>query len=254
MYAHSTVKRRLSNPEKPATAAQVRKELARRSNAEVAASHQRFFKTGPGEYGEGDLFRGIRVPVLRELSRTFRNLSLDETLELLHSKWHEDRLLALLLLVRRFDAADETERAEIYRLYLANTGRINNWDLVDSSAPQIVGAFLWNNSRQPLRQLARSSNLWERRIAIMATFYFIRQGESDETLGIARILLRDHHDLIHKAVGWMLREVAQRDRAAARRFLDEHAARMPRVMLRYTIEKFPEPERQRYLRARASVR
>ena len=244
----------MSNPDKPAAAAEVRKELARRSNPEVAAFLQRFFKTGPGQYGEGDLFRGIRVPVLRQLSRTFSSLSLADTLELLQSKWHEDRLLALLLLVRRFGTGDEDDRAEIYRHYLANTDRINNWDLVDSSAPQIVGAFLWNKSRQPLRQLARSSSLWERRVAIMATFHFIRQGDSDETLRVARMLLRDNHDLAHKAVGWMLREVAQRNQAAARRFLDEHAACMPRVMLRYAIEKFPEPERQRYLRARASVR
>ena len=254
MYAQSTVKRRLSNPEKPATAAQVRKELARRADVEVAAFLQRFFKTGPGEYGEGDLFRGIRVPVLRELSRTFRTLSLADTVELLQSKWHEDRLLALLLLVRRFGAADEAEREKIFRLFLANIDRVNNWDLVDSSAPQIAGAFLWNKSRQPLRQLARSSTLWERRIAIMATFHFVRQGDSDETLRIARMLLRDDHDLIHKAVGWMLREAGKRDGAALRRFLDEHAARMPRVMLRYAIEKFPEPERQRYLSARASAR
>lgn len=244
----------MSNREKPPNAAQVRKELARRSNAEVAAFLQQFFKTGPGEYGEGDRFRGIRVPVLRELSRTFRGLSLNDTIKLLHSKWHEDRLLALLLLVRRFRTADERQRAEIYRLFLANIDRVNNWDLVDSSAPQIVGAFLREKDRQPLRQMARSTSLWERRIAIMATFDFIRQDDFDETLRIARILLRDPEDLIQKAVGWMLREVGQRSRGALRRFLGEHAARMPRVMLRYAIEKFPETERQKYLRARSSFR
>ena len=238
----------MSNREQAASLAQVRRELARRSDPKVAATLLRFFKTGPGEYSEHDLFRGIRVPMLRELSRTFRSLSVGDTVKLLQSKWHEDRLLALLLLVRRFRAGDESERAEIYRLYLANTHRINNWDLVDSSAPQIVGAFVRDKSRQPLRQLARSSDLWERRIAILATFDFIRQDDFEETLWIARMLLRDTHDLIHKAVGWMLREVEQRDVATARRFLDDHAARMPRLMLRYAIEKFSEDEPQKYLR------
>ena len=243
----------MSNRQKAVSVAEVQKELARRSSAEDAVFLQRFFKTGAGEYGEGDLFRGIRVPVLRELSRTFASLSLADTVELLGSKWHEDRLLALLLLVRRFRAGDDSERAEVYRRYLANTARVNNWDLVDSSAPHIAGAFLWNRNRKPLRQLARSSNLWERRIAIMATFYFIRHGDVDETLRIARMLLRDVEDLIHKAVGWMLREAGKRDAAAARRFVDEHAAHMPRVMLRYAIEKLPADERHQYLRAGASA-
>ena len=244
----------MSNLEQPATIKQVRSELTRHADSGVATTLQRFFKIGPGQYGEHDRFRGIRVPVLRELSRTFSSLSLAETLELLQSKWHEDRLLALLLLVARFRARDEIERAEIYRVYLANTEMINNWDLVDSSAPQIVGAFLRDKSRQPLRQLARSTDLWERRIAIIATFDFIRHDDFGETLQIARMLVGDREDLIHKAVGWMLREVGQRDAAVERRFLDEHAARMPRVMLRYAIEKFPEAERQKYLRAGKSDR
>jgi 3-methyladenine DNA glycosylase AlkD len=244
----------MTTRDKSVTAVQVRKDLAARSKPETAVVLQRFFKTKPGEYGEGDRFRGIRVPVLRELSRKFSRLSLDETVELLQSKWHEDRLLALLLLVRQFNVGDQARRAEIYRRYLANTDRINNWDLVDSSAPHIVGAFLWTRSRQPLRQLARSRSIWERRIAIIATFYFIRRNDFDETLRLARILLPDPEDLIHKAAGWMLREVGQRDGAAARRFLDEHAAGMPRVMLRYAIEKFPAAERQRYLRAAVSIR
>jgi 3-methyladenine DNA glycosylase AlkD len=209
---------------------------------------RRFFKTGPGEYGEGDLFRGIRVPVLRKLAGEFQGLTLSETEELLHSPYHEDRLLALLILVRLFAKGGESERKKVYSTYLKNTRFVNNWDLVDSSAPYIVGAFLFDKDRKVLERLARSRKLWERRIAVMATFHFIRRGEFDDTLKIARALLSDREDLIHKAVGWMLREVGKKNVEVEENFLREHCKRMPRVMLRYAVEKFPEPKRRRYLK------
>jgi 3-methyladenine DNA glycosylase AlkD len=214
----------------------------------VAESSRRYFKTGPGEYGEGDRFRGIRVPVLRGLAKEYEALRPPEAGRLLASPFHEDRLLALLILVRLSARGGEASREEIYRLYLDNTRFINNWDLVDSSAAQIVGAHLWDRPRAPLRRLAKSADLWERRIAVMATFHFVKRGEFGETLDVARALLSDREDLIHKAVGWMLREVGKRDPGAEAAFLREHYRRMPRVMLRYAIERFPEGERRRYLK------
>ena len=230
------------------TAAEIQKRLKALGDPRVAAGSRRFFKTGPGEYGEGDLFRGIRVPVLRSLSKEYQSISLPEAGRLLGSAFHEDRLLALLLLVRLYSRGDEASREEIYRLYLKNTRFVNNWDLVDSSAEQIVGAYLWDKPRAPLRRLAQSEDLWERRVAVMATFHFIKRGEFGETLALARALLSDREDLIHKAVGWMLREVGKRDPGAEEEFLKEHYKRMPRVMLRYAIEKFPEEKRRRYLK------
>ena len=218
------------------------------ANPERARISQRFFKTGPGEYGEGDQFIGLTVPQIRRLAHQYRHLSPIATQQLLQSPLHEERLLALVILVDAFAAADSLGQAQIYKIYRQSTRFINNWDLVDTSAPQIVGAFLWKRSRAPLRQLARSQNLWERRIAIIATFYLIRQDEFEPTLRIARQLLSDQEDLIHKAVGWMLREVGKRDPAAEEKFLREHYRQMPRTMLRYAIERFPERHRQRYLR------
>lgn len=214
----------------------------------VASAAQRFFKTGPGEYGEGDLFRGIRVPVLRRLVREYSALTPAEAEQLLKSQFHEDRLLALLLLVSLYSRGDRAAKEKIYRLYLKNAQFVNNWDLVDSSAEHIVGAFLRDKGREPLRRLAQSGDLWKRRIAILATFHFIKRGEFAETLIIARQLLSDREDLIHKAVGWMLREVGKRDPEAEEQFLKEHYKRMPRVMLRYAIERFPEAKRRRYLK------
>jgi 3-methyladenine DNA glycosylase AlkD len=208
---------------------------------------QRFFKTGPGEYAEGDVFLGVRVPALRAVCRDCGDLTERDILELLRSRVHEERLLALLLLVRTFEQADDKGRRRVYDLYLANTDVINNWDLVDASAPAIVGGYLEKRSRAPLRRLARSHSLWERRIAMVATLQFIRRGEFDDTLAIAEILLKDEHDLIHKAAGWMLREVGKRDGAVLRRFLKPRQKKMPRTMLRYAIERFPETERRRYL-------
>ncbi|NTW70206.1 MAG: DNA alkylation repair protein [Chlorobiaceae bacterium] len=208
----------------------------------------RFFKTGPGEYGEGDLFRGIRVPVLRKLAFGLEGVPLPEVTLLLASPFHEDRLFALLLLIRRFRKAEIGEQETIYNLYLANTCRINNWDLVDVSAEHIVGAFLRKRDRAPLYRLAVSESLWERRIAIVSTFHFIRKGEFSDTLALAGMLLDDPEELIHKATGWMLREVGKRDLPGEEAFLQRHYRRMPRVMLRYAIERFAEEKRQRWLK------
>jgi len=231
--------------------ADIQSELENLGDPEQAAFLRRFFKTGPGEYGEGDIFRGIRVPPLRKLAVRYGGACFPAIKALLGSPFHEDRLLALLILVRRFSQGDDAVRKRIYRLYLDNTGRINNWDLVDASAEHIVGAFLLDRSREPLYRLAVSSSLWERRIAVTATFHFIRRGDFADTLRIAEMLLLDREDLIHKATGWMLREVGKRDPEREKSFLKTHCRRMPRVMLRYAIEKFPEPERRRYLTGQA---
>jgi 3-methyladenine DNA glycosylase AlkD len=232
------------------SATAIRQRLAALANPAAAAGSLRFFKTGKGQYGEGDRFRGIRVPVLRGLLREYRGISLSESLRLLKSRYHEDRLLALMRMVELFVRGDKARQGLIYRSYLLNTRYINNWDLVDASAEHIVGGWLWARSRRPLRRLARSAVLWERRIAILATFHFIRKRDFAETLAIARLLLNDEEDLIHKATGWMLREVANRDHAAAVEFLRLHCQRMPRTMLRYAIEKFSLPERARLARRR----
>jgi 3-methyladenine DNA glycosylase AlkD len=217
------------------------------ANRADAALLKRFFKTGRGQYGEGDRFLGIRVPETRRVSREFRDMPLREMPTLLRSPWHEERLLALVILSDRYARGDDETRERIYRLYLASMGHVNNWDLVDLSAPNIVGAHLAGRSRTPLDALAQSENLWERRIAIVATHWFIRNGEVAATLRIAKMLLEDPHDLIHKASGWMLREAAKRDRAAVERFLKQHQRSMPRTMLRYAIERFPASVRTRYL-------
>jgi 3-methyladenine DNA glycosylase AlkD len=218
-------------------------------DARHAAALQRFFKTGPGEYGAGDRFLGIRLPALHRLAREYRRLPRREVAALLRSRWHEERLLALLILVRQYARADTRTRNAIFRLYLRQARHINNWDLVDCSAAQIVGAHLQNGDRGVLRELARSRLVWRRRMAVIATGHYIKRGEFDDTLTIARMLLDDPHDLVHKAVGWMLREVGKRDRAIEEAFLRQHVRRMPRTMLRYAIEHFPEKDRQAYLAA-----
>ena len=208
---------------------------------------QRFFKTGPGQYGEGDKFLGLTVPMMRSLVRKYRELDDASALELLDSSWHEERLVALILLVEAYGRGDDSRRARIHRAYLANTRHINNWDLVDASAGDIVGGHLEVGDIALLERLARSKNLWERRIAIVSTFHFIKRNEFRPTLKIAALLLRDTHDLIHKAVGWMLREVGKRDRKALDNFLKRHYQGMPRTMLRYAIERHPERIRKQYL-------
>lgn len=229
-------------------ASDVEERLRAEADPERARFQQGFFKTGPGEYGEGDVFLGIKVPTLRRITRDFRRLPLAEVEALLASPRHEARLIALLILVDACNNADPEGCEAVYRLYLANTDRINGWDLVDSSAPWIVGGYLLDRDRSILSELARSESLWERRIAVIATHHFIRRGEFEDTLEIADILLADNHDLIHKAVGWMLREVGNRDRDVEEGFLSDRYGRMPRTMLRYAIEKFPEDLRLRYLR------
>ncbi len=219
----------------------------------AAANAARFFKTGPGQYGEGDLFIGIPVPVLRKLASEYRDLPEDENLALLRSEIHEARHLALFLLVNHFARGDDAARKRIYELYLEHTDHVNNWDLVDSSARGIVGGYLHARSRKPLYRLARSKSLWERRIAIVATFYFIDKHDYDDTLKVAELLLDDGHDLIHKAVGWMLREVGKRDTAVLEAFLKAHHRAMPRTALRYAIERFPEVDRLAYLKGTFDV-
>ena len=218
------------------------------ANKKTAEHSQRFFKTGKGQYGEGDIFLGIRVPVLRKIAKKFRRISLAEVSKLLESKFHEERLLSILMLVNLFKSGDEDDQELIYELYLDKTNFINNWDIVDISAGNIVGAFLFEKDKAPLYRLVFSENLWERRIAIVATFYFIRNDEFDDTLKIAEILFTDKEDLIHKAVGWMLREVGKRVIEIEEEFLEEHYLKMPRTMLRYAIERFPETRRKMYLK------
>ncbi len=216
-------------------------------NPEIAAHAQRYFKTAPGEYGAGDIFLGIRVPLIRKAVTSYKNTPLDVTLKLLTSQFHEIRLLALLLLVRRFARAEPGEQQEIYQHYLNHTSYINNWDLVDSSAHKIVGSYLEQRDRGVLTALAQSESVWERRIAIIATAHFINLNQYGDTLTIAELLLHDSEDLIHKAVGWMLREVGKRDLETEVTFLNKQYQHMPRTMLRYAIEKFSKQERQRYL-------
>jgi 3-methyladenine DNA glycosylase AlkD len=224
------------------------RELHEIADAERVASLQRFFRTGPGEYGEGDRFLGLRVPEIRRLARRHRTLPLERLALLLGSPWHEERLLALLILVEQYRRGDLGARESIHRLYLDQIAHVDNWDLVDVSAEHIVGAHLTPNDLGLLDGLAHSDSLWERRIAILATFYWIRRDEFGPTLRIAAALLDDRHDLIHKAVGWMLREVGKRDEGRLDAFLREHYRRMPRTMLRYAIERLPEPRRQLFLR------
>jgi len=209
---------------------------------------QRYFKTAKGEYGEGDVFIGLRVPEIRKLAGEYQALPLPEIKQLLHSPIHEARLLALIILVRAYSRENASLRERIYSLYLRNTRHINNWDLVDVSAGQIVGAHLKDRDKSPLHALAASGSLWERRIAVMATSHYIKHGDFGVTLRLAKLLLRDPEDLIHKAVGWMLREIGKRDRPAEERFLKAHYKIMPRTMLRYAIEKFTETLRRQYLR------
>ncbi len=228
--------------------AAIEKELEDHGDAARAAVLQRFFKTGPGEYGEGDVFLGITVPAIRKLAKEHDDVPPRDTAKLLTSPFHEERLLALLMLVHAFSRGSDSEKKQIYTLYLRNTRYINTWDLVDLSAPAIFGRYLAErDDRARLYALARSKDLWKRRIAIMATFAFIRRNDYADTLNIAAMLLDDGHDLIHKAVGWMLREIGKRDLGAEEKFLRRHYDRMPRTMLRYAIERFPEAKRKKFL-------
>ena len=208
----------------------------------------KFFKTGKGQYGEGDQFLGVVVPNTRMVAKQYKNCDFSVMAELLQSPWHECRLCALLMLVERFRKSDETERKRIYDFYLSQTDRINNWDLVDLSAPAIVGEYLKDKPREDLYRLADSTLLWDQRIAIVANWKLIRYGEYFDILALSERLLNHKHDLMHKSIGWMLRELGKRNKELLIQFLDKHSARMPRTMLRYSIEKFPEDERQYYLK------
>jgi len=227
----------------------LRADLKRHANKQQAQLLQRFFKTKKGEYGEGDIFLGLKVPQIRKVAKNYQNLPLADLIKLLHSKIHEERFTALVLMVNLYQKGDSNLKKKIYEAYLANSKWINNWDLVDTSTPQIVGDYLLNHGDvKVLDKLAKSKLLWDRRIAMLATFTFIRFGNNNKpTLKIAKMLLSDKHDLIHKAVGWMLREAGKRDVASLRGFLDQHAAKMPRTALRYAIEKLEAKEREKYL-------
>jgi 3-methyladenine DNA glycosylase AlkD len=226
----------------------IKNDLRQHRNQQKADELLRFFKTGPGQYGEGDKFIGVTVPTIRTIAKRYTDIELTEAEAILKSPIHEERFLALVLFVQRFKKSEEKDRRKIYQSYLAHTQYINNWDLVDTSAEHIVGAFLYDKDKKPLFALAKSKSLWERRVAVIATFYFIRRNRFDETLELAHMLLTDREDLIHKAVGWMLREIGKRDMSAEEIFLKKYHPVMPRVMLRYAIEKFPEPKRKEYLK------
>jgi len=232
----------------PPTLAAIRARVRPLADPRIADASQRFFKTGPGDYGHGDRFLGIRVPTLRKLAREFRAAPVAVALALLRSPLHEERALALLILVASYERGTAAEQKRIYEQYLKHVPKhVNNWDLVDSSAPYIVGAHLVDRDRGVLHELARSPHLWSRRVAIVATFWLIKKGSFEDAIAIAEQLLDDREDLIHKATGWMLREVGNRDRAVAERFLRRHCRDMPRTMLRYAIERFPERLRRAYL-------
>lgn len=227
----------------------IQEHLRKISSKGKAKILSRFFKTGPGEYGEGDVFLGITVPQIRNAVKIFKDTGLSDIKGLLRSKYHEERMAALLLLVAHFKKSDNMAKKEIFRIYLSNTKHINNWDLIDLTAEHIVGQYLSDRQKDILYKLAGSKSIWERRISILSTFAYIKEGNGSETLKIAKMLLRDEHDLIHKAVGWMLREVGKRcSMQEEEAFLKRHYKTMPRTMLRYAIERFPEKKRQAYLK------
>lgn len=225
----------------------IRVELKKAGNPEQAKLLQRFFKTGKGEYGEGDVFLGIKVPVQRSIAKKYIGLSLPKLQELLESKIHEERLVSLLILVEKYKKSTELDKANIFNFYIKNAKRVNNWDLVDLSAHRIVGEFLLDKDKKILYNLAESNNLWERRISIISTFAFIKNNKFEDSFRLGQILLKDKHDLIHKAVGWMLREIGKKDVEVLEKFLEKNYKEMPRTMLRYAIEKFPENKRKAYL-------
>jgi 3-methyladenine DNA glycosylase AlkD len=229
-------------------------ELRKLANPEKSKILSGFFKTGKGDYGEGDFFLGITVPEQRKIVKKYPDLPIKDIRKLLSNKIHEYRLVALLMLIRQYGKADERGEKEIFDFYLANTRHINNWDLVDLSAPNIIGEYLLDKDRAILYKLVKSANLWEKRIAIMATFTFIRNNQFEDTFRIAEILLYDKHDLIHKAAGWMLREIGKRNQAQEEAFLKKYCSEMPRTMLRYAVERFDEQKRRLYLNGRRVIR
>ena len=231
------------------TAQSLKKELRKYASTQRKEVSLRFFKTGKGQYGEGDQFIGVTVPDTRKLARLFKAMSFTELSKLVSSKIHEERLAALLILVDRYSKSDEDIQEKVFLFYLKHIRFVNNWDLVDLSAREIIGAHLLERDKKLLYKYAKSKDLWERRIAIVSSYAFIREKRFEDTLRISKMLLADKHDLIHKAVGWMLREVGKRDERTLEAFLKTHAQKMPRTALRYAIERFPEAKRLRYLRA-----
>lgn len=224
------------------------KDLNKLKNPNKAKILQRFFKTKKGEYGEGDIFIGITMPKQREIAKKHVKTDLKTIQKLLNSKIHEHRMTALLILTYKFEKSNSVEKKEIFDLYIKNYFNINNWDLVDVSAHKIIGKYLLNKNRKSLFEFANSNNLWKKRISIVATFTFIKNNDYSDTLKISKILLKDKHDLIHKATGWMLREVGKKDQVVEENFLKKHYKIMPRTMLRYAIEKFEETKRKKYLK------
>jgi len=226
----------------------IQSDFKKLTDVKRAKIKARFFKTGLGQYAEGDKFIGVTVPQTRLIARKYEHLDTKDFATLIKSPIHEERLCALLILVNQFERGDSKTRDKIFKFYLANTAYVNNWDLVDLTADKIVGAYLGNKEKDILFKLAKSKNLWEKRISIVATFHLIKSGEPKYTLRIAKILMRDNHDLIHKSVGWMLREVGKRcSEKTLTNFLDQYADTMPRTMLRYAIERFPQKKRLKYL-------
>ncbi len=226
---------------------QIKRDLLQISDPDHAKRLSSFFKTGPGQYGEGDYFLGIPVPKQREIAKKYTNLELTDIQELLESKFHEHRFTALVILVSKYQKAEESGKDEIFNFLLKSIENINNWDLVDWSAPRIIGDYLLCKEKSILYELAKSNSLWERRISILATFKFIANNDFEDALKISELLLNDNHDLIHKAVGWALREIGKRNQELEEQFLNKHAAKMPRTMLRYAIEKFKDKKRKFYL-------
>ncbi|MFH1412585.1 MAG: DNA alkylation repair protein [bacterium] len=226
----------------------LKQAIAKQGNPKKAKLYARFFKTGKGQYGEGDKFLGLTVPEQRNIAKQYQNLSLADVKKLLASLYHEHRLTGSLILVAKYKSGDDKQKKQFFDFYLKNTHAFNNWDLVDLTSPNIVGDYLLNKDKSILYKLAKSNNLWQRRISIIATFAFINNNQLNDTIKLAKILLNDKHDLIHKAAGWMLREAGKRDIKVLKKFLDQNVKQMPRTMLRYSIEKFPEKERKYYLK------
>ncbi len=226
-----------------------RDEIQALANKEIAKHSLRFFKTSKGEYGYGDVFLGVRTPQIRLIAKKYIDISTADMKTIIKSKYHEERLLGLIILVNKYSKAkDEKVRNQLYKIYVSSFKYVNNWDLVDVTCPHVIGKHLMNKERSILYSWAKSNDLWTKRIAIVSTHWFIRKNDLDDTFKIAEILLNDEHDLIHKAVGWMLREAGKRDLEKEEIFLKKHYKNMPRTMLRYSIEKFPEPKRQKYLK------
>lgn len=229
------------------TAKQVKQEIKKMGTPERAKASAWFFKTAPGQYGHGDIFVGLNMPDTRLVAKKFSGLPAPEVVKLLHSKIHEERMVALLIIVNKYSQANDQEKKYWFKIFWQERKWINNWDLVDVTVPKVAGEYFVTHPRQPLYALAKSKNIWERRIAVLSTFAFIKRGDFKDSLAIAKMLLNDTHDLIHKAVGWMLREIGKRSRPELEKFLLANYQKMPRTMLRYAIEHFSEPVRKKYL-------